>query len=556
MYFKNKKEECSILLPNVIGLIQKRVFCILMLCLTSCFSSFSQKEGYYFFESEVGHNKVLGIAGGSRNGTGINISDYDGGLNQVFYLRKVGDTEYFTIESVFGRGIHVYRANKEPKAKVTLWDVIDQNNLKWKFIKSKSGNSFHIQSKLGTYLDVQWGNSKSGTPVWMWSFNGGKAQKWYLRPFINLKFPFVKMTDFSPKKHGFNFSNSFKSTIGDSGSISFTFNGLCGGMSYAANDYYSSKKKVPRQNYQPAIGTPLHNYIYERQQNSFANLIKFVEMTPNPFGWRDHEFFYWGLEGRFFELKRRVDQNKTIPLGLFNVHNDPVKHHQVLAIGYNLGRYKGFAENDPHKKEVRIFIYDPNYPNKLSVLVPVPSQKCYYQFAGEIKNGKLVNVFRVNKRWRSYFIDDTYKFRNPPSITEIDNNLKPHKIYSFLLELRTGGDDLRGGHDNVHVHVNLKNGKKITQYNVNKKRRWPDNHTQFVEIKLREPIRKDQIKDIKLQTTFGGGPFGDNWNLNYLKVTSINGSGKKDDLYEKGANNLLLKRFTGDSQWFSAIIKQ
>ena len=517
----------------------------------------SQKEGYYIIESGVG-NRVLEVSGSAKNGAPLRINSYDGRLNQVFYIRKLsrknGEPQYYTIESVFGRGIHVYKANKLPKAKVVLWDIVDQDNLKWTIKKGNEGY-LYIRSKLGTYLDVQWGNSKPGTPVWMWSFNGGNAQKWKLKPFIDLKSPSLKMTDFLPKKHGFNFSNSFKSTIGDAGSISFTFRGLCGGVSYAANDYFISKKNIPKQSYPPANGTPLHNYIYERQQNSFANLMKFVEMTPNPFGWRDNEFFYWGLEGRLFELKRKIDRNKTIPLGLFNVYNDPVKHHQVLAIGYDLAGYEGRKEKDPNKKKVKIFIYDPNYPNKLSVLVSVPSHKCYYQFAGDVKDGELVNVFRVNKRWRSYFIDDTYKFRNPPSISEIVNNLKPDKIYNLLLEVRTGGDDLRGGHDNVHIHVNLKNGEKITQFNANKKHRWPDHHTQFVEIKLKKPISKHQIKDIKLQTTFGGGPFGDNWNLNCLKISAIKGNGKRELLYNGGSYQTLLKRFTGDSQWFRANIQ-
>ena len=39
---------------------------------------------------------------------------------------------------------------------------------------------FYIQSILGNYLDVQWGNSYPGALVHMWSFNGGRAQKWKL----------------------------------------------------------------------------------------------------------------------------------------------------------------------------------------------------------------------------------------------------------------------------------------------------------------------------------------------------------------------------------------
>jgi hypothetical protein len=35
-----------------------------------------------------------------------------------------------------------------------------------------------IRSALGTVLDVQWGVLQSGTPVWLWDYNGGGAQVW------------------------------------------------------------------------------------------------------------------------------------------------------------------------------------------------------------------------------------------------------------------------------------------------------------------------------------------------------------------------------------------
>ena len=167
--------------------------------------------------------------------------------------------------------------------------------------------------------------------IWMWNRNNGKAQKWRLKPLG------IKMTTFVPEVHGFKFKNKFKSTVGDAGSIKFTLNGLCGGMAYAANDYFLKGVEIPNQDYVPAIGTKLHSYIYDRQQNSFSNLDKFLEYSVNPLGMRDNEFFYWGLEGRLYDFVKTIDNNKPIPLGLFNIHNDPTSHHQVLGIGYDLG---------------------------------------------------------------------------------------------------------------------------------------------------------------------------------------------------------------------------
>lgn len=63
-------------------------------------------------------------------------------------------------------------------------------------------------------------------------------------------------TDFSPEKHGFLFEN---------GTFSGAFSVLCGGMSYAALDYYKYRMKVPESKRAPAVDNPLHDYIYDRQ---------------------------------------------------------------------------------------------------------------------------------------------------------------------------------------------------------------------------------------------------------------------------------------------------
>jgi hypothetical protein len=44
------------------------------------------------------------------------------------------------------------------------------------------GEDSGIHSAVGQCLDVQWGNSADGTPVWMWPCTGGVAQNWYVTP--------------------------------------------------------------------------------------------------------------------------------------------------------------------------------------------------------------------------------------------------------------------------------------------------------------------------------------------------------------------------------------
>jgi hypothetical protein len=44
-----------------------------------------------------------------------------------------------------------------------------------------NNGTYHIRSAIGRYLDVQWGNPNAGTPMHLWDFNGGVAQKWTLK---------------------------------------------------------------------------------------------------------------------------------------------------------------------------------------------------------------------------------------------------------------------------------------------------------------------------------------------------------------------------------------
>ena len=359
-----------------------------------------------------------------------------------------------------------------------------------------------------------------------------------------------RMTTFDVKKHGFEFVNRFKTSVGDAGSVKITTSGLCGGMSYAAADYFLARKSAPNQSHIPAIGTPLHKYIFNRQMNSFQSLDKWVELTVNPFGARDEEFFYWGLEKRLYvDLKKSINRNIPVPLGLFNIQNDVQRHHQVLAIGYDMGGYKNKRDKDPKKENVRIFIYDPNYPNTICALVPNPKNKCYDQYRVKKVRGKYQITSKTYKKWRTYFIDENYRKASPRSISNpkpINSNL----VSKLLIDIKTGGDDLRGGNDNLNICIALKGGKEKRQNCVNRKHRWPDNHTQTVEVRLDKPIPAKDIKGVRLETTFKGGMGGDNWNVDFLCVRAVKQNGKNVTLLTKRGSPL--KRFTSDRKTFYA----
>jgi hypothetical protein len=74
------------------------------------------------------------------------------------------------------------------KTKLNLFSKVGNiEHYKWKFEAIGDG-SYNIKSKLGNYLDVQWGNTTNGTPIWMWPKNGDDAQVWRIIPIRNGRF--------------------------------------------------------------------------------------------------------------------------------------------------------------------------------------------------------------------------------------------------------------------------------------------------------------------------------------------------------------------------------
>jgi hypothetical protein len=113
----------------------------------------------------------------------------------------------------------------------------------------------------------------------------------------------------------------------------------------------------------------------------------------------------------------------------------------------------------------------------------------------------------------------------------------------LYLYLKTGGDDLRGGNDNYNVTVFFSNGAQMTFNNVNGSGRYPNGSERGETLPLTPRIsRPDQIVKVELQTTFGGGFGGDNWNLDVLEIIAL-GPDVNQKIGVAGP-----KRFTGDDK--------
>ncbi|NBC05958.1 MAG: hypothetical protein GVY26_02055 [Bacteroidetes bacterium] len=363
-----------------------------------------------------------------------------------------------------------------------------------------------------------------------------------------------KMTTFNPSKDGFNFDNRFKTHTGDPGSIKIDWGGLCGGMSFAAADYFYSSVRMPRQNYAPAKGTRLFDYLYERQLNSLsgASIDKVAENWFNPFGSRNEEFWGWAVDERLKELKRFIDRNRPIPILLFNGRdNNVAKNHWVLAIGYDLGGYKFRKKNDPRVERIKIFVYDPNEPNKTCVLVPRKGGEWMMDYhIWNTSTNRLGKKLDYNKRrWRHYYVYKEFRHKSPPAIRN-NSTVQPGKYQQLFLTFRTGGDDLRGGNDNVHAIIIFERGDRQVVKNLNRSKRWPDNSSETVRIPLKRAVDSRAIREVRLETTFGGGMGGDNWNLDRLTIHLGNRGIRQKKIYEKEGDPLL--RFTGDRKRFTA----
>lgn len=183
------------------------------------------------------------------------------------------------------------------------------------------------------------------------------------------------LTGFLPSSSGFKFGNSFPqvplkriNVLGLQIPIGDASYGLCGGMIFAAIDYFEAKIPIPSNPTAPSSG-PLFEYIVNRQLDSFHlpfGLMKYMVLmnpilrdeessashrgaAPHGRGWRM-------LNKEWPKIKEDLDNGKLSPLGLIRaISLNPFeirRHHQVLAYGYDL-----------HEKQLSIFIYDPNFPN-------------------------------------------------------------------------------------------------------------------------------------------------------------------------------------------------
>jgi hypothetical protein len=139
--------------------------------------------------------------------------------------------------------------------------------------------------------------------------------------------------------------------------------GLCGGMAFAALDYWHQggpQAVATRFATRPAPGSPLHAYLWRRLIESLiANGHVFIASKaalhllpePPPFNGGPPSLLR-STRLQWQKLRDQIDAGQPVPLGLIGETRDPFKDHQVLAYGYDVtGADTG-----------RISVYDMNCP--------------------------------------------------------------------------------------------------------------------------------------------------------------------------------------------------
>ncbi|NLS76149.1 MAG: hypothetical protein GXY76_02705 [Chloroflexi bacterium] len=177
-------------------------------------------------------------------------------------------------------------------------------------------------------------------------------------------------TDFSPSDHGFRFVNRF--ALPDSVTRQAVFGrrnplrldhlvyGLCGGMCFAARDFFGAHRPVPDTASVDEIGAELFNYLVTRQVKSLRGGV-----VPKLVKWmmRDDPALARSMVGwEIPKLREKLSAGEPSVLVLVRAHRlaDIALNHQVLATGYDL---------DPVTRDLSVYLYDPNHPNMAPALL-------------------------------------------------------------------------------------------------------------------------------------------------------------------------------------------
>jgi len=218
-------------------------------------------------------------------------------------------------------------------------------------------------------------------------------------------------TGFTPQQHGFHFDNDFVNKVATlPGFGQIETRGRCGGMAYAALDFYHAGVPVPADTTLPPDGSPLSDFISRRLLDSFLvpSAIQFVSWTLHS----DHSTWFfkgvtrWTREDQLPRLRGFLDRGQPVPLGLVgarDLRDVGDGNHQVVAYGYDL---------DQGTRTTRVQIYDNNTHDQEVVLTADPSSP---------------HIHASNRRtpWRGLFVQSYTRVAPPPALLSAGAPARP-----------------------------------------------------------------------------------------------------------------------------------
>lgn len=260
--------------------------------------------------------------------------------------------------------------------------------------------------------------------------------------------------------HGFKFPNSYTTdyrVISDKyipdfiykGDLKFSTKGRCGGMAFAALDYFYAHKMIPGYTSTPSNDNPLSEYILDRLHDSLdisllgiLKALGSIAVSASPVGSVSNleevpRYVYLTMaptenKGTILgkctvgclpgirpltdsEVSKAVhilDQKKPVVLGLVRASSigDIGLNHQVVAYGYHYDKaYNAYTFN----------IWDNRFPNKEVEATWYPGVKYgklwYWQQYFVPGKGFVKELLKDPGEWRGFFVED-YSPKTPPNI--------------------------------------------------------------------------------------------------------------------------------------------
>jgi hypothetical protein len=145
--------------------------------------------------------------------------------------------------------------------------------------------------------------------------------------------------------------------------------GLCGGMCFAALDYFYASKSIPTWDDPDEINYRLFSYLWQRQIDSMSPYV-----VGNVISWMildDKWVLQKTIKDEIPKLLEELRSARPTVLVLIRSAGtgNPTLNHQVLATGFDL---------DPDTNNLSVFLYDPNQPQvkaELNIKLAKPGRK-------------------------------------------------------------------------------------------------------------------------------------------------------------------------------------